>query len=100
MQFEFISKEYSILLNPDLFLAGMNNREVIDQVERGYRMAQPSHITYPESKTMAKEVASAQSNVYKVRTNFRSIILVLLLLCLCPFDEIRPYLVRLGTSLF
>jgi hypothetical protein len=45
----------------------MNNREVIDQVERGYRMAQPSHISYPESKTMTKEVASAQSNVYKVR---------------------------------
>ena len=45
---------------------GMNNREVIDQVERGYRMAQPSHITYPESKPMPKEVASAQANVYKV----------------------------------
>ena len=44
----------------------MNNREVIDQVERGYRMAQPSHITYPESKSQAKEVAIAQSNVYKV----------------------------------
>jgi len=44
----------------------MNNREVIDQVERGYRMAQPSHITYPESKTMTKEVAIAQANVYKV----------------------------------
>jgi hypothetical protein len=44
----------------------MNNREVIDQVERGYRMAQPSHITYPESKTMPKEVAIAQANVYKV----------------------------------
>lgn len=44
----------------------MNNREVIDQVERGYRMAQPSNITYPESKTMTKEVAIAQSNVYKV----------------------------------
>jgi hypothetical protein len=47
---------------------GMNNREVIDQVERGYRMAQPSHITYPETKAMPKEVASAQSNVYKVRS--------------------------------
>ena len=46
----------------------MNNREVIDQVERGYRMAQPSHITYPESKTMTKEVAIAQANVYKVRS--------------------------------
>lgn len=45
---------------------GMNNREVIDQVERGYRMAQPSHISYPESKSMPKEVASAQSNVYKI----------------------------------
>ena len=44
----------------------MNNREVIDQVERGYRMAQPSHISYPESKGMPKEVAAAQSNVYKV----------------------------------
>lgn len=44
----------------------MNNREVIDQVDRGYRMAQPSHITYPETKTMPKEVAGAQSNVYKV----------------------------------
>eukprot|EP00094_Tigriopus_californicus_P006924 TCALIF_06668-PA protein Name:"Similar to Src64B Tyrosine-protein kinase Src64B (Drosophila melanogaster)" AED:0.25 eAED:0.25 QI:332/0.5/1/1/0.5/0.66/3/754/93 len=45
---------------------GMNNREVIDQVERGYRMAQPSHISYPESKSMPKEVAIAQSNVYKI----------------------------------
>ena len=45
----------------------MNNREVIDQVERGYRMALPTHITYPESKTMPKEVSIAQSNVYKVR---------------------------------
>jgi hypothetical protein len=44
----------------------MNNREVIDQVERGYRMAQPSHIAYPESKTMSKEIAAAQANVYKV----------------------------------
>ena len=44
----------------------MNNRECIDQVERGYRMAQPSHITYPESKTHAKELAVAQANVYKV----------------------------------
>jgi hypothetical protein len=48
----------------------MNNREVIDQVERGYRMAQPSHITYPESKTMPKEVAIAQANVYKVSPMF------------------------------
>ena len=45
----------------------MNNREVIDQVERGYRMAQPTQITYPESKTQAKDVANAQANVYKVR---------------------------------
>lgn len=45
----------------------MNNREVIDQVERGYRMAQPSNITYPESKAQAKDVANAQANVYKVR---------------------------------
>ena len=45
----------------------MNNRECIDQVERGYRMAQPSHIPYPESKTHAKELAVAQANVYKVR---------------------------------
>ena len=44
----------------------MNNRECIDQVERGYRMAQPSHISYPESKTHAKELAVAQANVYKV----------------------------------
>ena len=44
----------------------MNNRECIDQVERGYRMAQPSHIAYPESKTHAKELAVAQANVYKV----------------------------------
>ena len=45
----------------------MNNRECIDQVERGYRMAQPSHINYPESKTHAKELAAAQANVYKVK---------------------------------
>ena len=45
---------------------GMNNRECIDQVERGYRMAQPSHINYPEAKTHAKELAVAQANVYKV----------------------------------
>jgi hypothetical protein len=44
----------------------MNNREVIDQVERGYRMAQPSNISYPETKTMPKEVGIAQANVYKV----------------------------------
>ncbi len=47
----------------------MNNREVIDQVERGYRMAQPSHITYPESKAMPKEVATSQANIYKVGTD-------------------------------
>ncbi len=45
----------------------MNNREVIDQVERGYRMAQPSTILYPESKTLPSEVKIAQANVYKVR---------------------------------
>lgn len=45
---------------------GMNNREVIEQVERGYRMAQPSTITYPESKTLPSEVKIAQANVYKV----------------------------------
>lgn len=44
----------------------MNNREVIDQVERGYRMAQPNQIIYPESKQMSKEVAAAQATVYKV----------------------------------
>ena len=44
----------------------MNNREVIEQVERGYRMAQPSTITYPESKTLPSEVKIAQANVYKV----------------------------------
>ncbi len=45
----------------------MSNREVIDQVDRGYRMAMPTHIHYPESRTMQKEIAQAQSNVYKVR---------------------------------
>jgi len=45
---------------------GMNNREVIDQVERGYRMAQPSTIIYPESKTLPSEVKIAQANVYKI----------------------------------
>jgi len=45
---------------------GMNNREVIDQVERGYRMAQPTQLTYPESKTQPKDVANAQANVYKI----------------------------------
>lgn len=45
---------------------GMNNREVIDQVERGYRMAQPSTITYPETKTLPSEVKIAQANVYKI----------------------------------
>ena len=44
----------------------MNNRETIEQVERGYRMANPAHILYPESKTHPKEIAVAQSNVYKV----------------------------------
>ena len=53
-----------------VFFSGMNNREVIDQVERGYRMAQPSHITYPESKTQAKDVANAQGNVYKVMSSW------------------------------
>ena len=57
----------------------MNNRECIDQVERGYRMAQPSHISYPESKTHAKELAVAQANVYKVpiETHMISILRVL-----------------------
>ena len=45
---------------------GMNNKETIEQVERGYRMANPVHIVYPESKTCPKELAQAQSNVYKV----------------------------------
>ena len=49
-----------------LSLSGMNNKETIDQVERGYRMANPVHIVYPESKTHPKEVAQSQSNVYKV----------------------------------
>ena len=48
-------------------VAGMNNRETIEQVERGYRMAQPAHMLYPESKTHPKEVVTAQANVYKVR---------------------------------
>ena len=51
-----------------LVFSGMNNREVIDQVERGYRMAQPTTITYPESKTLPSEVKIAQANVYKVST--------------------------------
>ena len=50
----------------ELCLLGMNNRETIEQVERGYRMAQPNHIVYPESKTHPKEVSTAQANVYKV----------------------------------
>ena len=50
----------------------MNNKETIDQVERGYRMANPVHIVYPESKTHPKEVAQSQSNVYKVQ-DYRSI---------------------------
>ena len=49
------------------WLSGMNNKETIDQVERGYRMANPVHIVYPESKTHPKEVAQSQSNVYKVQ---------------------------------
>ena len=52
-----------------LRFSGMNNREVIDQVERGYRMAQPSTIIYPESKTLPSEVKIAQANVYKVRVH-------------------------------
>jgi hypothetical protein len=51
----------------------MNNREVIDQVERGYRMAQPSTITYPESKTLPSEVKIAQANVYKVINSFNMV---------------------------
>ena len=51
----------------------MNNRETIEQVERGYRMAQPNHIVYPESKTHPKEVATAQANVYKVSFNLHLI---------------------------
>ena len=39
----------------------MNNKETIEQVERGYRMANPVHIVYPESKTCPKELAQAQS---------------------------------------
>ena len=49
------------------WFSGMNNKETIDQVERGYRMANPVHIVYPESKTHPKEVAQSQSNVYKVQ---------------------------------
>ncbi|QQP37308.1 Uncharacterized protein FKW44_017533, partial [Caligus rogercresseyi] len=41
------------------------------QVERGYRMAQPTNATYPESKTLPKEVAIAQANVYKVSISNR-----------------------------
>ena len=51
----------------------MNNRETIEQVERGYRMANPVHILYPESKAQAKEVAVAQANVYKVGDFFYSL---------------------------
>ena len=47
-------------------LSEVLDREVIDQVERGYRMAQPSHISYPESKSLPKEIAAAQSHVYKI----------------------------------
>ena len=53
-------------VNEFLYISGMNNREVIDQVERGYRMAQPTTITYPESKSLPSEVKIAQANVYKV----------------------------------
>ena len=51
------------------YFLGMNNKETIEQVERGYRMANPVHIVYPESKTCPKELAQAQSNVYKVSFN-------------------------------
>lgn len=67
---------------------GMNNREVIDQVERGYRMAQPSHISYPESKSMPKEVASAQSNVYKVRLELSSVLEFNIVYLLTPTFQI------------
>ena len=51
----------------------MNNKETIEQVERGYRMANPVHIVYPESKTCPKELAQAQSNVYKVCYSIKSL---------------------------
>ena len=53
---------------------GMNNKETIEQVERGYRMANPVHIVYPESKTCPKELAQAQSNVYKVCSSKKKLI--------------------------
>ena len=56
----------------------MNNKETIEQVERGYRMANPVHIVYPESKTCPKELAQAQSNVYKV-----SLIYIHVCICKC-----------------
>jgi hypothetical protein len=65
----------------------MNNRETIEQVERGYRMANPAHILYPESKTHPKEIAVAQANVYKVPcrmcTDYGSILTVSSPLRLC-----------------
>ena len=64
---EFLEWVEPILKFFFLLFSGMNNREVIEQVERGYRMAQPSTITYPESKTLPSEVKIAQANVYKVR---------------------------------
>ena len=75
--FEFFeSFNFSLLFFPHFLFqffsnfSGMNNREVIDQVERGYRMAQPSTIIYPESKTLPSEVKIAQANVYKVFKKF------------------------------
>ena len=47
-----------------ILFEGMSNREVIDQVDRGYRMAMPSHIHYPESRTMQKEISQAQVCLY------------------------------------
>ena len=58
-----IRNKISVILNKIyviIFLKGMSNREVIDQVDRGYRMAMPSHIHYPESRTMQKEISQAQ----------------------------------------
>ena len=69
MKLQYCTFHEKIIRSPKTFyylFSGMNNRECIDQVERGYRMAQPSHISYPESKTHAKELAVAQANVYKV----------------------------------
>ena len=74
----FSVKIYRVEIEPCIarvgtFFPGMNNREVIDQVERGYRMAQPTQLTYPESKTQPKDVANAQANVYKVSHFFPQI---------------------------